>query len=578
MREWISMPTSERLIDTRFAKWLVNINGLIPAALLLWDAQHGQLGVNNVNFAIRTTGLIGLVFITLSLIVTPIRALTGWNRLVGIRRNLGVLGFAYLASHFLIFFWWDRQGSVSSTWTEIVMRRYIWFGAGALALMIPLAITSTDSMVTRLGSARWKRLHRLAYVIAIGAVVHYYLLVKSDVRQPLAFAAVVGVLLAYRLVRHYLDLRAAARTVRARPAVLRGDAPKRAFWSGELVIARIFNETHDVKTFRFVSADGGALPFAHVAGQYLTLALTIDGKRVNRSYTIASPPTRNVYCEISVKHTINGYGSRHLHEAWREGQRIRVSAAAGKFVFAGNESDRVVLIAGGIGITPLMSVVRSLTDRGWSGEIDLLFSVRFVRDIVFRDELAYLESRFPNLRVRVAVSADPDTAWDGLRGQVTRDVIAEFIPNLGTGPVLLCGPPPMMTAMRAILVAMGVPDSNVHQEAFISPPPIDASDADSAADAAEQPLPDGAVPSVVFNKTGRTAELMREQTVLEAAEDAGVDIPFECRSGVCGQCKTRLVSGRVTMEVRDALSVADRAKGFILACQARAVRDIEVEA
>lgn len=180
--------------------------------VLAWpyvEGYRGQLGVNDVNFAIRTTGLIGLVFITLSLVITPLRALTGWNRLIAIRRNVGVLGFAYLAAHFLIFFWWDRQGSVRSTFTEIVMRKYLWFGAGALALMIPLAVTSTDNMLSRLGSTRWKRLHRLAYPIAIGAAIHYYLLVKSDVRQPLAFAAVNRPRVAIELVTEHSPARLA---------------------------------------------------------------------------------------------------------------------------------------------------------------------------------------------------------------------------------------------------------------------------------------------------------------------------------------------------------------------------------
>ncbi len=94
------MPTTDRVLDTRFSKWLVIVNGLVPSAVLLWDAYHHQLGVNEVNFAIRTTGMLGLVFITLSLLVTPVRAITGWNRLIGIRRNLGVLGFYYLAPTF----------------------------------------------------------------------------------------------------------------------------------------------------------------------------------------------------------------------------------------------------------------------------------------------------------------------------------------------------------------------------------------------------------------------------------------------------------------------------------------------
>jgi ferredoxin-NADP reductase/DMSO/TMAO reductase YedYZ heme-binding membrane subunit len=575
------MSISERVVGTRVAKWVVIITGLVPAAVLVWDVWRRQSGADDAHLAIHTTGMTGLVLITLSLVITPLRALTGWNTLIAVRRNLGVLGFLYVAAHFTIFFLLERDGSVAGTLTEIGKRQYLWFGAGALILMGPLALTSTDGMVTRLGGRRWKRLHRLAYLIVIGAVIHYYLLTRadrSDVGLPIAFAAAVGALLGYRVVAHYASLRAEVRAARQRVASGPRKVAKRKFWSGELTIARIFDETHDVKTFRLASPDGGTVPFDHVAGQYLNLVLSIDGKRVNRSYTIASSPTRNAYCEISVKRAADGYGSRHLHETWREGQRVKVSAPAGKFVFTGTEAERVVLIAGGIGITPMMSVVRSLTDRGWRGDIFLLFSVKAVRDVIFREELAYLQNRFPNLRVRVVVSRDPETAWDGPRGQVTRDVIAGFIPNLTRGPILLCGPAPMMTAVRDILIGMGVPDSEVLQEKFVSRPEVDTPTGAFASPAVEDPLADGVSASIVFKRAGKTAELPREQTVLEAAEEAGVEIPFECRSGICGQCKTRLLAGRVTMAVQDALTAVDRARGLILACQAHALRDVEVDA
>jgi ferredoxin-NADP reductase/DMSO/TMAO reductase YedYZ heme-binding membrane subunit len=572
------MSTTEPFIDSRFAKRLVIVNGLVPAALLLWDASRHQLGVNTVNFAIRTTGLIGLVFLALSLAITPLRALTGWNRLIAVRRNVGVLGFLYIAAHFVIFYAFDREGSVGSTLSEIVKRRYLWFGTAALVLMVPLAATSTDWMVMRLGARQWKRLHRLAYVIAVAAVIHYYLLVKSDVRQPLAFAAVFGVLLAYRVGAHYFGLRSEVRAARSRGAVAAAPPRRPAFWSGELMIVRIFDETPDVKTFRLAALDGGRLPFTHTAGQYLTVALTIDGRRVNRSYTIASSPTRCGYCEISVKRVANGYASGYIHDTWREGQRVKVSAPAGKFVFLGDAAERVVMIGGGIGITPMMAVVRSLTDRGWRGDMYLLFSVRTARDIVFRDELAYLQGRFPNLHVQILVSRDPGSAWQGARGQITGEVIAAFVPALQRGPILLCGPTPMMAAMRQLLLGMGVPDAEILEEVFLSPATAASSSAADTPLGGDAVPDDGGVASMAFKRTHKVAEVPRSVTVLEAAESVGVEIPFECRSGICGQCRTALLSGQVTMEVQDALSPGDRAKGLILACQARAIRDIEVDA
>jgi ferredoxin len=185
--------------------------------------------------------------------------------------------------------------------------------------------------------------------------------------------------------------------------------------------------------------------------------------------------------------------------------------------------------------------------------------------------------------------------------------VAGFVPGLSTGPVLLCGPDPMMTAMREMLVGMGVPDAEIHQEAFASP----AAAGESQAAAAESQAAAGTAPAagaapaagtsmpgmaataaavepaeaevagegnVRFLRAGRTAELPVGLTLLEAAEEAGVDISFECRSGICGQCKTRLVSGRVSMEVQDALTPADKAKGLILACQARPAGSLVVDA
>jgi ferredoxin-NADP reductase/DMSO/TMAO reductase YedYZ heme-binding membrane subunit len=570
--------------DGPFLKRLVILCALVPGVLLVWDAYRGNLGVNEVNYALRSTGMIGLVCLVLALAITPLRWLTRWNVLISVRRNLGVFACLYILAHFIIFFWYDRDGDVGSTLEEIVARTYLWFGTGALVLMIPLALTSTDGMVTRLGAKRWKLLHRAAYLAAIGGVVHFYMLVKSDTSRPFAFAVALGALFVARVVHHELDLRKQVRTARAKAAPAPA-AKKKKFWSGELVVARIFAETHDTKTFRFVLPGGGPLPFDHVAGQYINLKLTIGGKRVNRSYTIASAPTRSDYCEISVKRVPDGYASHHLHDAVKEGDTISVSAPAGKFFFAGHEARRVVMLAGGVGITPMMSVVRSLTDRCWTGEMVLLFSVKKRHDIIFEHELDYLRARFPNLRVHVTVSGDPEAAWDGARGHITRELIEKAVPDLRGGPIMMCGPGPMMKAMRELLVGMGVPDAEIHEEAFVSPP---ATTDDAAADAqareaeavaaVEPATGNETAPQVAFARTGKRADAPGGLTVLEAAEECGVAIPFECRSGICGQCKTKLVSGRVTMEVQDALTSGDRAKGLVLACQARAVGDVVVDA
>ncbi len=601
-----STPMSAPIVDGKLAKWFVIVGGLVPGALLLWDAQHGQLGVNDVNFAIRSTGMVGLVFMTLSLVITPLRKLTGWSWLLSARRNLGVYGFLYILAHFTIFWLYDRGGSITSTFEEITERVYLWFGFGALVIMLPLALTSFDGMVTKLGPKRWKLLHRLAYVAVAFGIIHFYLLLKADKSRAIWFFTAFGVLMTYRVVRHYFDLRGEVASAKDKLTAVKKQAKaagKKKFWSGELRIARIFEETHNVKTFRMVPRDGGSLPFEAIAGQYINLALTIDGKRVNRSYTIASSPTRSAYVEISVKR--DGLASKYLHANVKEGDTLKVSAPAGKFYFHGNEADRVILIAGGVGITPMMSVIRCMTDRGWQGQLYLIFVVKKRNDVIFEDELTYLASRYPNLHIKITLTQDPDAEpggiYDGAHGRISKELVQDFVSGHPAGRstaeakssnqdfvpgglagirVMLCGPEPQMQAARALFVdELGVPNDAVHEEAFVSPPPA-KNDAEADAEMTEPEPPAGDVDGAyvaTFKKSGKLIDL-DGMTLLEAAEDNEIAIPFECRSGICGQCKTKLISGRVVMEAQDALTSSDKKKGLVLACQARAVQNCEVDA
>ncbi len=257
---------------------------------------------------------------------------------------------------------------------------------------------------------------------------------------------------------------------------------------------------------------------------------------------------------------------------------------AGRFVFDGQGHDKVLLIGGGVGITPVMSMLRALTDRSWPGRIELVFAARTAADIIFREELDYLVKRFPNLRVTVTLSREPkDSAWSGERGQIGRELLARVLPEPRATPVYLCGPGPLMTAVRAVLTEVGVPEMNIHVEAFVSPPRApdmeDGAAEEQARDDAETPARDaGTMVSVRFAKSGVSADLGDGKTLLEAAEEVGVDIPFDCRSGICGQCKTQLLDGRVVMAVQDALTAGDRKRRLVLACQARAVSDVAVDA
>jgi methionine sulfoxide reductase heme-binding subunit len=190
--------------DTRFTKLVIFINSLIPLALLLWDVYRKQVGPNPLDFATRTTGMLTLIFLSLTVAVTPLRKIFGINALVKYRRMLGLFAFFYGALHLLTYIWFDRLFNFVSVGQDVVRRPFIFVGMTAFLLMVPLAITSTNKMVKRLGGKRWVRLHRLVYVAAIAGVVHFWMLVKSDVRLPLTFAFIVAFLLGYRLLAKYL--------------------------------------------------------------------------------------------------------------------------------------------------------------------------------------------------------------------------------------------------------------------------------------------------------------------------------------------------------------------------------------
>jgi sulfoxide reductase heme-binding subunit YedZ len=156
-----------------------------------------------------------LIFLVLTMAVTPLRQITGWNWLIQFRRMLGLYAFFYACVHFQFFFSLDRGFSISSTLSEMLKRKYLIVGGTALLVMVPLAITSTNAMIKRLGGKRWRALHRLAYVAAIAGVIHYYMQVKADVRLPLVFAAVLATLLGYRLMVHWRRLKSAPVTTAA---------------------------------------------------------------------------------------------------------------------------------------------------------------------------------------------------------------------------------------------------------------------------------------------------------------------------------------------------------------------------
>ena len=179
--------------------WLIFLGCLWPAVELVLDTYHGRLGVNPVETLLHETGRTALSILFAALSVTPIRRLTGWNRIQTVRRTLGVWSFVYALSHFLIYVVFNHLGDVQAILDDVFKRKFIFSGMLALSILFVLTLTSTNGMIRRLGK-RWQKLHRLAYVAAIAGAVHFVWGQKADIREPLLWAAGLALLLGFRVV------------------------------------------------------------------------------------------------------------------------------------------------------------------------------------------------------------------------------------------------------------------------------------------------------------------------------------------------------------------------------------------
>lgn len=363
----------------------------------------------------------------------------------------------------------------------------------------------------------------------------------------------------------------AAEPTPAQPAV---DAPVKANWHGPLRIGNIVSETPSVKTVRLQSVAGdGPLPFTFLPGQFMNVAFSIGGARMNRSYSISSSPNQRGYVELSVRREPRGAVSRHIDDLLEVGDEIEAGGPVGKFTFDGTEADSIVLIAGGVGITPMMSIARYLSERSWPGDIFFIYACRTPTDYIFAKEIAELQRTNPKLHMVVAMSNPEGTDWKGPRGRITKELLTHSVPDLISRRIHICGPPMMMDAVKALLSELGVPAEQVKSEQFGAVKPGPGATGTNAKFAAP-----ATGPLVTFSKNDKAAKIHEGQTVLELSEELAIGIEFSCRVGTCGVCKVKMTAGEVEMAVEDALDADDKSNGMILACQAKPKGPVSVEA
>jgi len=339
-----------------------------------------------------------------------------------------------------------------------------------------------------------------------------------------------------------------------------------------LVCRAVTQETADVRSFHFATERPSRFRFE--AGQFLTLELPIDGGTVFRCYTISSPPTRPETVSITSKRVPGGPGSNWLHDTMRPGMHLRATGPSGVFVLPPARAAKLLFLSGGSGVTPLMSMARTLFDRADDRDVAFVHSARSPGDIIFREELALMAQRLPRLRVaHVVEGTGLEPGWPGLVGRLDLRALGLLVPDFLERDVHCCGPAPYMAGVRALLDQAGFDRSRYKEESFSFdelPSPVAEAvvEAETAAEATF---------SVTFAKSGKAVACPPGTTVLMAARQAGLRLPSSCTRGVCGTCKSRMLSGRVDMRHGGGIRQREVDQGMILICCSRPLEDLVID-
>jgi ferredoxin-NADP reductase len=330
-----------------------------------------------------------------------------------------------------------------------------------------------------------------------------------------------------------------------------------------LTLARRERQSHDTTVLRFLLPAGQRLESR--PGQFLTFEWFINDKVVHRSYSICSSPTQSGYVDIMPKRMPNGVVSQFLNDRADPGLMVKARGPYGQFYFDEDKHRRIVLIAGGSGITPMMSILRYMRDLCIPAPCALIYCVRSEDDLVFNAELCASAQRMSSFRYLPVISK-ASLDWTGWKGRLRREILEDAMQEPLECTYFLCGPTGFMELGRALLEEMSVPFSQILQESFGDQVGI-----------AERRDSEAKFVNVTFARSAFTIASSPEHTLLETAEAHGIPIPFGCRQGQCHTCMTRLLNGRVHTAGDEALGDDLRLQGFVLPCVSRPLNDVTLD-
>ncbi len=339
-----------------------------------------------------------------------------------------------------------------------------------------------------------------------------------------------------------------------------------------LEVANINAETSEAKSITFNVPEELAENYAYIQGQYLTLMREIDGERLRRPYSLWPAPQEG-QLSICSKKIAGGRMSTFINEQLKVGDRVAVMKPMGRFYQANDNNgsnNRYVMIAGGSGITPVMSNIRTILQNQPDAAVTLLYGNRTVESIIFREQLADMKNQFMGRFELFHILSQEQSDLELLNGQMDGAKLKHLLNTLldvnNVDHFFVCGPGPMMEGATHTLQELGVKQECITVESFgdqITPIKAEITDNDEIK----------AIATVILGGIKTEVKIREGQKVLDAALAAKLDLPYACRGGVCCTCKALLVEGEVAMDVNYGLEDEEVERGFVLTCQSHPISD-----
>ena len=343
----------------------------------------------------------------------------------------------------------------------------------------------------------------------------------------------------------------------------------------ELKIKEVKKETEDTSTLVFEKPER---PLIYQPGQFLTLILPIKGEEVRRSYSLCSSPSTDEFPAITVKRVESGKVSNYLNDHMKTGDVFEVMEAAGHFIpDLKNEHEKTyILFAGGSGITPLMSILKSILAIETKSKITLVYQNRDENSIIFKKDLDKIKEEHEDRFNQIYVLSKPKDQWAGYKGRMdaamANDLLLDIAENKISGAeYFICGPAGYMQTIIDSLTDFEVPENRIHKESFYSGEPKKKIEEENQGDSSYDV-------KIILDGEEYNVNVPPEKTILEAALDQDLDMPFSCQSGLCTACRGKLLYGNVHMDEEDGLSEEEVNDGYILNCVSKPTSpDVKIE-